>query len=243
VIFVPSFAEEMNRSKRMYVLCARLLANSGVDTVCFDYAGTGDSHGEWGSFEFADWKTNLLDVYQYVRQGGIKDISLIALRFGALIVADTIFTSDVQINKCIFWDPIESGEVFIRQLIRIKIAAGMAEESRKISTKDILSDIDQHGFMEVGGYHVSSSLINAINNMKLSNTINAVITRTNLHWMTLSKTNKGSIIQSTPNCVPNNLAEHLAIHPINDTRFWMQQEVTIAPKLLRDTCQIFKHAV
>lgn len=50
VIFVPPFAEEMNRSKRMYVLCARLLADAGIKSICFDFAGTGDSSGEWSDF-------------------------------------------------------------------------------------------------------------------------------------------------------------------------------------------------
>tara|TARA_B110000238_G_C16067394_1_gene413366 strand:- start:879 stop:1052 length:174 start_codon:yes stop_codon:yes gene_type:complete len=50
VIFVPPFAEEMNRSKRMYVLFARLLADAGIKSICFDFAGTGDSSGEWSDF-------------------------------------------------------------------------------------------------------------------------------------------------------------------------------------------------
>ena len=238
VIFVPPFAEEMNRSRRMYVLCARLLASMGLEAVCFDYAGTGDSEGEWGSFSIADWQTNLRDVYQSVRQAGISDISLIGVRFGALLIAQTLIVNDLNINKCILWDPIESGEAFMRQLIRIKIAAAMAEESRKISTQDVLADLERQGYVEIGGYHLADSMIKAMNELTLSKTIDTLINATDLHWMALSRLNKGSA-STIPACVPEELAENLTVHSIKDTKFWMQQEVTISPLLLQATRKIF----
>ena len=241
VIFVPPFAEEMNRSRRMYVLCARLLANIGFDAICFDYAGTGDSEGEWGTFSIADWQTNLCDVYQSVYQAGISDISLIGLRFGALLIAQTLIANDLSINKCVLWDPIENGETFMRQLIRIKIAAAMAEESRKISTQDVLKELKQQGYIEIGGYHLTDSMIDLVNKLKLSESINRLINSTELHWMTLSRLNKGNT-SAAPACVPEELTEKVTLHSIKDTKFWMQQEVTISPLLLQATGKIFSDA-
>ena len=239
VILIPPFAEELNRSKRMYVLCARLLASQGVHVVCFDFVGTGDSYGDWGSYCVADWKTNLLDVYQFVREAGFTDISFLAVRFGALLAADTLVSEKLAIDKCIFWDPIEDGEVFMRQLMRMKMAAAMAEESKKITTKELQAEIDQQGYLEIGGYHIDHAMVDDVNRLKLSGTIESVISSSALHWMTLGRVNRANSADNIPTCVPQNLSEKLTIHTIIDTKFWMQQEVTIAPALLRATSKLF----
>ncbi len=242
VVFVPPFAEELNRSKRMFVLCARQLASAGVESVCFDYVGTGDSHGDWGSFDLADWEANLIGVCEYLHDLGVKDISLVALRFGALVAANVIAAGDIRVNKCVFWDPVENGEVYIRQLIRLKIAAAMAEQAQKISTKDVLASIEEHGFVEIAGYSLTGPLIDSIKATKLADTIETVSDLTKLHWISLSGKNQTSEHSTLPVSVPSKLADQVSMHRVNDTRFWMQQEVTIAPILLQQTTELFTDA-
>ncbi|MFK7794812.1 MAG: hypothetical protein AB8B89_05650 [Gammaproteobacteria bacterium] len=239
VIFVPPFAEEMNRSKRMYVLCARLLADAGLHALCFDFSGTGDSSGEWGDFDYNDWKSNLIDVFQLAKKLNSK-VSLVTLRDSALIPLNLIKQTDIQIDKCVLWDPIDSGEVLIRQLIRMKIASAMAGDLKKVTTKEVLASIEQSGFLEVGGYHVSSELIDQIKAEKISDSVADVLALTELHWMTIGKSTSSSM----PICLSKlNLTDamqkQLTLHTVNDVKFWMQQEVTISPLLLRETKQVF----
>ena len=243
VIFVPPFAEEMNRSKRMYVLCARLLADSGINAICFDYSGTGDSSGEWGEFSYSDWVSDLNDVYQYYSKVG-KNISFIALRFGALVLADAVTSSDLKADRCVLWDPIETGEMLTRQLIRMKIAAAMADTSKKLTTQEIKDSIKNNGYLESGGYHLSESLLDAINSKNITRSMNSLLARTHIDWMTLGKY-KDVDTKWLPNSfTASELAESdaqnkLTMHPVNDVKFWMQQEVTISPALLRATHEVF----
>jgi exosortase A-associated hydrolase 2 len=240
VIFVPPFAEEMNRSKRMYVLCARLLADAGIQSICFDFAGTGDSSGEWGDFNCQDWKNNLIDVYQYANKSSSK-ISLVTLRDSALISLELIKQAKIQIYKCVLWDPIDSGEVLIRQLMRMKIASAMADDLKKVTTQEVLDSIEQSGFLEVAGYHVSSSLIDSIKSQRMSDSIESALALTELHWMTTGKFSGNTKQQLPISLTKLNLTEDLLaqlnVHPVNDVKFWMQQEVTISPLLLRETKQ------
>lgn len=238
VIFIPPVVEELNRSKRMYVLCARLLANIGIDAFCFDYAGTGDSGGEHELIEFEELCSNLVDVYEFIQNTGFQQISFVTLRFGALLAANTVSKNNLVLDKCVFWDPIEKGEVFVRQQIRIKIAAAMSEGS-KFTTKSILADVDEQGYLEVGGYHLSASLIDSINTLTLADTIDSLVEATEVHWMTLGAVKRENAPSPTPIGVSDRLRDNLTLHAIADTRFWMQQEVTISPKLLRATQAIF----
>ena len=238
VVFIPPIVEELNRSKRMYVLCARLLANIGIDAFCFDYAGTGDSGGEYELIEFEELCSNLVDVYEFVQNTGFQKISFVTLRFGALLTANTVSENNLVLDKCVFWDPIEKGEVFVRQQIRIKIAAAMSEGS-KITTKSILADVSEQGYLEVGGYHLSASLIDSIKTLTLADAIDSLVEATEVHWMTLGAAKRENAPSPIPIGVSDRLRDNLTLHAIADTRFWIQQEVTISPKLLSATQAIF----
>ncbi len=242
VIFVPPFAEEMNRSKRMYVLCARLLADAGIHSICFDFAGTGDSSGEWGDYSYQDWKQNLIDVYQFAKKI-TPTINLITLRDSALISLDLIKLNEIHIDKCVMWDPIDNGEVLIRQLVRMKIASAMADDLKKITTQEVSESIEKEGYLEVGGYHVSSDLIDCIKSQKISDGFEDALNSAELHWMTTGKSNNSAKQQLPISLAKLDLSEkllaQLTLHSVNDVRFWMQQEVTISPVLLRETKKVF----
>ena len=47
VVYIPPFAEEMNRSRRMAALQARALAESGWGVLTIDPYGCGDSAGDF----------------------------------------------------------------------------------------------------------------------------------------------------------------------------------------------------
>ena len=243
VILVPPFAEELSRSKRMYVLCARLLANSGFHVICFDYSGTGDSSGEWGEFDYVDWVNDLKTVYQYANNYAAH-VNFIALRFGALILADAIIQERLNTNRCIFWDPVEKGEQLTRQLVRMKIAATMADAAKKISSQEVKQSMQDEGFLESGGYHISSTMFDEISSKQIAPSVVPLLDQAHLHWMAL-----GRHKEQTDIWLANSIARHeleeasvgikLTMHAVNDVKFWMQQEVTLAPKLLQRTHEIF----
>ena len=243
IILVPPFAEEMNRAKRMYVLCARMLANSGYHVFFFDHSGTGDSSGEWGDFTYQDWLSDLTTIWQFANNIA-SDVSFIALRFGALLLADALANQQLVAEKCIFWDPIENGEILTRQLVRMKIAAAMADDAKKITSKEVMQAMQEKGFLESAGYHITHDMYEQINTKKLANDIASLIEKVDLHWMMLGKFKPGEN-KWLPNSVKPADIESLAtdnaitMHPVNDVKFWMQQEVTISPRLLQVTHQVF----
>ncbi|HEY9550049.1 MAG TPA: hypothetical protein VIR45_11165, partial [Kiloniellaceae bacterium] len=56
LVYLPPFAEEMNRSRRMAALQARRLAALGVDDLLLDPFGTGDSAGDFGDARWEIWR-------------------------------------------------------------------------------------------------------------------------------------------------------------------------------------------
>ena len=88
LLYLPPFAEEANRSRRMAVLQARRLAARGWPVLLLDPFGTGDSAG---AFHEARWELWLADAAQAAAwlatrwPGG--SVTLWGLRLGALLAA------------------------------------------------------------------------------------------------------------------------------------------------------------
>jgi exosortase A-associated hydrolase 2 len=241
VILAPPFGEEMNRSKRMFVLCARQLANLGFHAICFDYAGTGDSEGDWEEFGYVDWQQNLKDVCEYAYRQELCEVGLIALRLGAPLAAKLLAEKELHIKHCVFWDPIENGQDFFRQLMRTKLVAEMAVGGEKKTTKEFLDELELVGHIEIGGYCITKSLAAELNNIKLSDSFPTLLQCTNLDWLQINSS------ASNNACMPSSISESIqrkvAFSTVEDIKFWMQQEVTLAPNLLIKTCDIFNHAM
>lgn len=238
LVLVPPFAEELNRSKRMYVLCARQLANAGMHVICFDYSGTGDSSGEWGDFSYYDWVSDLLDVYQFSLTIA-SQVNFIALRFGALVLTDAILDKHISTRKCLFWDPLEAGDVLIRQLVRMKIAAAMTDNAKKITTQDVMHGMSEHGYLESAGYLINQTMFDQINSKKLAPLMPRLLDNVNVHWITSAKPSSSGNTWVANTFKQDSLTSHqmanLEMLAVGDVKFWMQQEVTIAPKLLQHT--------
>src|SRR5262245_5413710 len=70
VLFVPPFAEEMNKSRRQVMLAARALAAAGFGVLLSDLYGTGDSGGEFADGRVAAWRSDLLSGAGALEQEG-----------------------------------------------------------------------------------------------------------------------------------------------------------------------------
>lgn len=72
----------------------------------------------------------------------------------------------------------------------------------------------------------------------------SLLKQTHVHWMTLGRykqnTNKWLANSFSQSELESAMVEEaLTMHPVNDVKFWMQQEVTIAPILLQHTHKVF----
>ena len=90
---------------------ARHLAESGMEVLRFDYAGTGDSEGEVVDVSAPDWVANVGQAVDELKDTtGLARVGLIGIRFGAVLAARCAeVRSDV--DRLVLWDPVlESDE-------------------------------------------------------------------------------------------------------------------------------------
>ena len=166
VLMVAPLAEEMNKSRRVMVSCARSLALSGCEVLIFDPSGTGDSAGDFGDVSWAMWTQDLAWVTDWFEREVVADCTvLVAIRAGLLLVPD-IFGGGQDPRCLIAWQPVFSGSTYLQQWLRLRIMSSRFTGQNE-SLKDLRAAFEQGESVEVGGYTITPELANALGDITL----------------------------------------------------------------------------
>ena len=168
VLVLPAFGEEMNKSRRMVTLAARSLAAHGVGVLAPDLSGTGDSSGEFAESRWEQWIAELTGVIDIARAEGFESIKGLAVRAGALFIPD-LLASGIPLSGVALWEPVISGASFVTQLLRIRLAAGMAASGKDRETMQTLrAAIESGDVLDVAGYPLPAALLQSLGAKSLS---------------------------------------------------------------------------
>ena len=108
--------QEYMRAHRAFRQIAVQLSKCGFHVLRFDYRGTGDSAEDLDDMNASDWLGDISTAIEELKSmTGLKKISLIGLRMGALL-ANTISSRRDDIERLVVWDPIISGSAYEEEL-------------------------------------------------------------------------------------------------------------------------------
>jgi exosortase A-associated hydrolase 1 len=113
VVLVVGGPQTRVGSHRMYVRLARALAAAGIAVVRFDYAGLGDSPGEWRGYKFVH--PSITAILRYVSEvfPALQDLFLWSLCDGATTTAVYAASNQYRLSGLILCNPYlhsESGK-------------------------------------------------------------------------------------------------------------------------------------
>jgi exosortase A-associated hydrolase 2 len=238
VIFVPPFAEEMNKSRRMMAMLGHALSANGTLMVIPDLYGTGDSEGEFVEANWDIWLENIQQLIQKLKQQGIQDISLVGLRMGCLLISDYLLLQQGNIKQVVFWKPVLSGQQMLNQFLRLRVANSMMN-GEKETTKSLRDLLAKQGEIEVAGYQLNAELVSALDGKKL-------VTRNidkNINWFWFE------VLASSEQPVPiasqriletsREAGVQISLEKVVGESFWANQEITELPNLINSTCRLF----
>ncbi len=153
ILHVPAFAEELNCSRQIVDQQCRAFVEEGYSVLLIDLFGTGDSTGDFSSATWAQWKQDIIDASQWLKEQGAESIVLWGLRVGALLAMECVNTLALQVNKLILWQPVLVGETFVMQFLRLKVVASMLDKRGLIiKTSELKQQILKGQSIEVAGY-------------------------------------------------------------------------------------------
>ena len=240
MVYVPPFAEEMNKARRMASLQARRLAGVGVAVAAVDLLGTGDSSGDFGDATWDAWKEDVAQAVRLLEARGCKSISLWGLRLGALLALDFAAGAGRTFERFVLWQPVASGEQFLTQFLRLKVANQMLAggDQARGGTRQLRAALAAGQCLEIAGYELAPALANAIDRLSL---IELAPARGPVHWFEVAAQAAGSLSPAGQRVVDawRSRGTEVISQSVAGEPFWTTQEIAECPELLEATASVF----
>lgn len=154
VLFVPPFAEEMNKSRRMVALTAAQLAAQGYLTLRLDLRGCGDSAGRLADAHWDDWLDDLQAAAAWLSQQRADGLWLWSLRAGALLAA-AVQPRLPAACALLLWQPVLAGRQHLIQFLRLRVAAdafAVPDAAARATTQSLMKTLASGQAVDVAGY-------------------------------------------------------------------------------------------
>lgn len=171
LIFVPPFAEEMNQARRMVAEQARRLTEVGYGVLLLDLFGTGDSAGGFVDATWEIWLDDIVAARDWLILRGRPLAGLWGLRLGATLAVQAAAAGSTPVPRLLLWQPVTAGKVFLTQLLRVRVAAGLAGEGQRETTAELRARWTAGDVVEVAGYPIAPALAERIEAANLQETI------------------------------------------------------------------------
>ncbi len=168
ILYVPPFAEEMNRCRALAADQARALAQQGFDCLLLDPTGTGDSSGNLADATWDIWQEDIEFAASWLESETGLPVTLWGFRLGALQVADLASRSPGRFPRLLFWQPIPDGKLFINQTLRLRIASMMLREGSAETTEQVRQRLAAGEVIEIAGYELTGALAAGIESRRIA---------------------------------------------------------------------------
>lgn len=167
-LYVPPFAEEMNRCRHIAARQAREFAKEGYACLILDPYGTGDSEGDFTDASWDIWKQDVACAADWLARKTSTNVTLWGLRLGALLAADVANTDPQRFSRLLLWQPVPDGKLFLTQYLRLRVAFLMDNDLPSETTDGMRQAMHSGQSLEVAGYCLASPLVAALDNVRLS---------------------------------------------------------------------------
>jgi exosortase A-associated hydrolase 2 len=247
VLYVPPFAEELNRTRRMAALGARRLAAHGYGVLQIDLLGTGDSAGDFADARWDLWKQDLDLGAAWLRARIDAPLTLWGLRLGALLALDHARTAAYPLAPLLLWQPVAGGSTYLTQFLRLRTASAMLgdDAAAQAGTKALRAALQAGATLEIAGYDLAPELARAIDELPAPD---AMVPPVPAHWFD---------VLGAPGQAPGPAAARvkaawesqgtlLHVHTVTGSPFWATTAVSTCPALLDATAGVIgerAHAV
>jgi exosortase A-associated hydrolase 2 len=240
-IFLPPFAEEMNKSRRMVTLAAQALARAGVASLIVDLHGTGDSAGEFSEARWETWRTDVAAAGAWLRERGHRRVIFVGLRLGALLALDAS-RAFPDLDHIVLWQPVLAGDAMLTQFLRTDVAAQMlAQADTRSSTEALRKRLQSGETVEVAGYALAPALVAAIEALRLES---IAFDRTPIDWLEVVPEPGRGAAPAWERVRQSWAARGLEVRHrcVVGPPFWSSVEIAVAPALVQATVDALETA-
>jgi exosortase A-associated hydrolase 2 len=147
--------------------------------------------------------------------------------------------ADDAIQSLILWHPVTSGETFLTQFLRLRLANQMMEdgEEKTSSTRTLREAFAAGSAVEVAGYEIAPALALSLDELDV---LPLAPANTPVHWIDIVADAARPMAPASARTVGiwEQQGVDLTLHRVSCPPFWSAQEVIISAELLSVTTSI-----
>ena len=231
LLYVPPFAEELNKTRRMAALAASAFAARGWTVCQLDLFGTGDSAGDFGDTTWAHWLADIDLAWAWMQENVPGPAALWSLRGGALLVSDWASGRGVDC-PWLMWQPVTAGRQHLAQFLRLKSAAAMlnAADAQR-TTQELRKTLAAGATVEVAGYTLNPALVQGMEAAQLRLSAGR---RSPLSVLEVTSQERSSLSPALTRFCSQLEADEVTCTTgvVAGPAFWQTVEVEVAPELV-----------
>lgn len=241
VLIAPPFAEEMNKTRKMFTAVGQALAARGVATILVDPYGTGDSEGEFREASWECWVDDLARAAEWAAREGFPVRGLLCVRLGCLLGAQLAQKLLPEVQCSVFWQPVIAGDRFLTQFLRLRVAASMMEATRE-SVSGLREKLRAGQRIEVAGYELAPTLAGELEKLRLTDALGPHLGA--LHWMEVVRDHQVPLPAVSEDCVSGGRSRGLEIKvsTVTGASFWESTEIVMNEELVRSAVEVLAAA-
>lgn len=238
IVFVPPFGEEMNRCRALVSEQARNFAQSGYSCTVIDFYGTGDSQGELQDASLQLWSGNIHLVIETLQREVCIPVILWGLRLGAFIAMDFAAKSALVIDHILLWQPVVSGDRYVTQFLRQRVAGLVSKDLPPETTAEIRKRLAQGECIEVSGYTVGGVLMQDIESLSFAGM--TALCAGKIHWLENVSEQGADLAAGTAKAIEQlrSLQNDIVIHLYTGPQVWQLHKRDSLPELISITSSL-----
>ena len=235
VLYLPPFAEEMNRCRSHVAAQARALAGVGLRTLLLDPFGTGESDGSIVDAQWRLWLDDAVAAAQWLAALDTQPVTLWGVRTGAMLAAEVAASGQIKSPRLLLWQPVVEGKIFLKQYFRLRIASQMVNDAQREQTDQIRARLAGGEILEVAGYPLTGVLADGLAAQRLSG--QSLPPATNVAWLEVVARAEQPIAPAAQRVVAALRAAgmHVRTTTVVCPMIWQLHQRVSAPELLRAT--------
>ncbi|MBR0568578.1 hydrolase 2, exosortase A system-associated [Azoarcus sp. L1K30] len=239
-LYLPPFAEEMNRCRALASAQARSFARIGYSCLLLDPFGTGESHGELEAASWDLWATDAGIAADWLARESGLCVSLWGMRLGGLLAGSMFESAPSRYGRLLLWQPVVNGKQFLTQYLRLRVA-WLMERGLPAETTDLIRGRMAEGqVVEVAGYPLAGQLAAGIDAARLFSGESAMQAK-RIDWFE-NVTNDSGALSIAARQVVSALEARGAVvgsHPFSGPPLWQLHERDALPTLISATTALF----
>jgi exosortase A-associated hydrolase 2 len=236
VLFLPPFAEEMHKSRRMVAHQARALAEAGYRVLLLDLSGCGDSGGEFADACWTTWLQDAEFAARFLVDLSGSTLSVWGLRMGALLASE-LAQGDLGIHKLVLWQPVLNGEQMVDQFLRLRTVPSSETGEATFDRQSLWNELRAGRSLEIAGYELSSTLALELARARL----NDLKPQGHVHWLEIGITPNARLAAGSENVIAHWREQGIRVDDsfVKGDPFWRSVDAELNHDLQQRTMDAF----